>query len=352
MALSIKGQAISEEDSMQKPIMIIGEHLGDEELRTGRPFAGASGSVLHAMLRQAGIALEECYFTNVFNQKPSGGNVNGFCGNKLEAIPLYRPLAAGKYVKKQYAFELERLWEEIRATAPNVIISMGNAALWAITKKAGLKKYRGSPMETFNREFKVLPTWNPATILRQWELRPIVFSDITKAKVESGYPEIRRPVRYIYMSPSLADIKDFYHKYLENEPYLSCDIETKGETITEVGYGTADGKRAMVIPFWTRESLDGNYWDTAEEERLAWEWVRRINLNHRLIGQNFAYDMQYFWRKMGIPCPHFHGDTMLMHHSLQPEMEKSLGFLGSIYTTEPSWKFMRQDHSTLKSGDD
>jgi hypothetical protein len=43
---------------------------------------------------------------------------------------------------------------------------------------------------------------------------------------------------------------------------------------------------------------------------------------------------------------------MLLHHSMQPELEKGLGFLGSVYTDEPSWKFMRTDHSTLKQADE
>jgi hypothetical protein len=124
------------------------------------------------------------------------------------------------------------------------------------------------------------------------------------------------------------------------------------ETITEVGYGTPDGKHALVIPFYWRQASDGNYWRTPEEEREAWMWCKYINQVKPLIGQNFAYDMMYFWKTVGIPCPRFLGDTMLQHHTLQPEMEKSLGFLGSIYTNEPSWKFMRTDHSTLKSGDD
>jgi hypothetical protein len=36
---------------------------------------------------------------------------------------------------------------------------------------------------------------------------------------------------------------------------------------------------------------------------------------------------------------------------LQPEMEKSLGFLASIYTQEAPWKFMRSKHETIKKED-
>jgi len=32
---------------------------------------------------------------------------------------------------------------------------------------------------------------------------------------------------------------------------------------------------------------------------------------------------------------------MLLHHALQPESLKGLGYLGSIYTNEHNWKIMR-----------
>jgi hypothetical protein len=42
---------------------------------------------------------------------------------------------------------------------------------------------------------------------------------------------------------------------------------------------------------------------------------------------------------------------MLLHHALQPEMDKGLGFLGTVYTDELPWKFMRTKHETLKKED-
>jgi hypothetical protein len=41
-------------------------------------------------------------------------------------------------------------------------------------------------------------------------------------------------------------------------------------------------------------------------------------------------------------------DTMLLHHSLQPESLKGLGFLGSLYCDEGPWKHMRAKHETIK----
>lgn len=339
---------------MHKPVMIVGECWGEEEERTGEPFCGPSGSLLFGLLRQVGISKDDIYLTNVFNLRPPGNNLDRLCGDKADALPGYRPIKTNptKYVHKRYQSEIDRLFSEIERTRPNVIIALGNTALWALTKRVGVKRYRGSPLPTHDTRWKVIPTWHPSAILRQWELRIITLADFSKAKKEAAFPEIRRPTRYIYMEPSLQDISDFYHEFLLDQPFISTDIETRNQQITEVGFATADGKRAIVIPFWCREKPNGNYWPTIEEELLAWKWVRRICREKPLIGQNFSYDMQYFWRTARIPCPLFLGDTMLLHHSLQPELEKGLGFLGSIYTNEPSWKFMRQDHSTLKKGDE
>lgn len=337
---------------MQKPIMVIGEYWNEQEEMQGKPFAGPAAGVLHGLLAQAGINKSDCYFTNVFNRRPNGNRIESFCGPKTEAIPGYRAIFSGKYIHKNYAPEISRLFDEIERVNPNVILALGNTPLWALCKKSGIKKYRGAPILSHDQRRKVIPTWPPSSILRQWELRPVALADFLKARRESTSSELERPRRYIYLEPNLDDIAEFYEKHIVPADYLSCDIETKSKTITEVGYGTPDGRHAMVIPFYSRLAEDGNYWSTHALEKQAWKWVERINREKPLVGQNFAYDMNYFWRTVGIPCPRFLGDTMLLHHALQPEMEKGLGFLGSIYTDEPSWKFMRQDHDTLKKGDD
>lgn len=335
-----------------KPIMIVGEYWSEQEEREGKPFAGPAAGVLYGILQQVGISCSDCYFTNAFNLRPPGNRFENLCGKKPDGIPGYRPVFNGKYVLAKYQPEMERLWEEIERVRPNIIVALGNFALWALCKKSGIKKYRGSPLPTHDGRYKVIPTWPPSSVLRQWELRVVVLADLDKARRESAFSELIRPRRYIHLEPSLEDIENFWHRYLKDQPFLSCDIETKAKTITEVGYSTADGRHAIVIPFFSRLSDDGNYWATLSDERRAWRWVRYINAEKPLIGQNFAYDMNYFWRTVCMPCPKFAGDTMLLHHALQPEMEKGLGFLGSVYTNEPSWKFMRTDHDTLKKGDE
>lgn len=186
--------------------------------------------------------------------------------------------------------------------------------------------------------------------MREWKLRPIVMADLAKAKREAEFPEIRRPRREFWLYPTIEDLHEFEARFIMPMAPLSTDIETAAGQITCIGFAPSK-EIAIVVPFVDAEQKDGNYWRTKKEEIEAWRWVKRICSTHPTFGQNFNYDMNYMWRTMGIPNPLAEDDTMLLHHALQPEMEKGLGFLGSVYTDEPAWKFMRAKHETLKKED-
>lgn len=332
-------------------IMLLGEAWDKDDEQEGRPFVGTSGFILNGMLKEIGIVRDECYVTNVFNLRPEPSNdIINLCGLKADGIPGYPALTNGKYVQAQYAPELIRLFREIDAVKPNVVVALGATAAWALCKTTGIKKIRGAPILGRNG-IKVLPTYHPAAVGRDWTLRPIVLSDLDKAKMEAEYPEIRRPQRLIHIEPTLNDLVEFEFTHIRNSSSLSIDIETKNDQITCIGFApTTD--RCLVVPFYDPMKKDGNYWPTLEEELRAWKWVQRVcNLNKQIVFQNGLYDMHFLWRRYGITVKHALDDTMLMHHALQPEMEKGLGFMGSLYTNEANWKFMRDDHTTVKRED-
>lgn len=329
-------------------IMIVGEAWGEQEAEVGKPFVGPSGQVLKSMLRHAGLPYDDCYTTNVFNFRPVANRLESLASTKANAIVGWPQLGAKLWIAAKYQSEVERLWDEVQTVRPNLIIALGATPLWALCKQIGIKKFRGTPTLTFDGAFKVLPTYHPSAVMRQWKLRPIVIADLEKARAESLFPQLRRPRRFIYLEPSIADIAWFYEKYIAEASVVSADIETKQNTITEIGFAPQPD-RAIVIPFYNH-STNGNYWQTKREEFEAWQWVRKI-CEKPLVGQNFSYDLQYLWTKNRIEVPEIADDTMILHHAMYPEMEKSLGFLGSIYTTEPSWKFMRADNETLKQED-
>lgn len=338
--------------------MLVGEAYGEKEAEVGRPFVGPSGWLLDQILNQVGIARRDCYLTNVFNLQPQPKNdITNLCGVKADAILGYPAVQSGKYIHRQYQPELDRLYREIVNEQPVLLVALGATASWALLGTTGIKKIRGAPLYTAGKAFeavgqiKVLPTYHPAAVSRDYSLRPVVIADFAKALRESAYPEIRRPKREIWVEPNLIDLAQFEHLHILTSPDLSIDIETAGDQITCVGFAPSVD-RALVVPFVDPTQHDGNYWRDLKSELTAWSYVRRwCALPKRIVGQNFNYDRHFLLRRYGISVPHQRDDTMLLHHALQPELEKGLAFLGSIYTDEAQWKFMRTKHETIKQED-
>jgi len=340
---------------MTGKILLCGEAWGKDEAERGLPFVGASGKLLNSLLSQVGISRSECFVTNVFNFQPERNDIKTLCGPKAEGIPGYPAINKGGYIHAKYTSELARLQQEILRESPTLIIAFGATATWALLKQSGIRSIRGAPLRATvaERTFKVFPTYHPAAVLREWKLRPILLADLTKARRESEFPEVRRPRREVWIEPSFDDLLTFEKEHILPATHLSIDIETIGDQITCIGFATSVS-RTLVVPFFDPAKAGRSYWPTVELETAVWNWVLRIcQLDKIIVGQNFLYDINFLWNKYGIPVPHASEDTMLLHHALQPEMEKGLGFQGSIYTDEPAWKAMkRKKHNeTVKRED-
>lgn len=78
-------------------IMLIGEAPGAEEDRQGKPFVGASGKLLDAMMASIQLDRMKTYITNVvpwrppFNRQPSGTEIKTFLPFLQEHIHIIRP---------------------------------------------------------------------------------------------------------------------------------------------------------------------------------------------------------------------------------------------------------------------
>lgn len=363
-----------------KPIVIVGEARGAEEHRINSSFVGASGVELLRLLNEARIitlsgndkafisdyyrrgdprsidsvwrAHPELFRTNVFQIHPPANRLEWFCGGKADGIPGYPALITGKYVRTEFEPELDRLADEIIERDPNLIIGLGNTALWALCGRTGVGKIRGTTQLTTHcvSGYKLLPTYHPASLFRQWENRPTTIMDLIKARRESDFPDIRRPACEIWIEPTLADIESFINDFIIGCDLLSVDIETSGSRITCIGFAPSR-ERAIVIPFDDDRSKSRSYWPTREIESAAWRLIRAVLVDGTIpkLFQNGLYDIAFLLRSYGIGvrgCAH---DTMLLSHALQPESLKGLGYLGSIYTDFGAWKVDHKNrHETIK----
>jgi uracil-DNA glycosylase len=372
---------------MPNPTIILGEAYGANEERLGIPFVGSSGVELIRMLGESGFLIlterdrnnilsyyntsdpahiasiwrahPEVACTNVFNLHPLANDVESLCGPKPSGIPGYPILAKSKYVRAEFEPHLDRLASFIIDRDPNLIICLGNTPLWALAGRTGITKWRGTTIESTHTVsgYKLLPTYHPAAILRQWDNRPIVIADLMKASREAFYPEIRRPYREVWIEPTVEDIIRFTDEeiYSPSCQLLSVDIETSGTRITCIGLSPKPDL-ALVIPFDDERSPSGSYWSSAKDERLVWLTLARVLEDRRVpkLFQNGLYDIAFLWRSMRIKVLGAEEDTMLMSHALQPESLKGLAFLGSIYTDEGAWKAEfragRSKARTIKKG--
>lgn len=332
-------------------IMIVGEAPGQEEQMFGVPFVGPSGRELDRMLAQAGIDTAKIFKTNVFHCRPDDNNLEHFCGPKSEALPGLPPIKPGKFIRAEFLPEYQRLENEIMQVRPNVIVPMGNTSLAALLGRSGIGKVRGTTMMG-KLGFKLLPTYHPAAVLRQWSFRVIVVSDLRKVYDEQAFPEVRIPSRRVLIDPSIQELEMFYENYLAEAEEVAADIETRHGFIRCIGFAPSIDL-ACVVPFYDRRYPDNNYWRSESDEIRAMKVVWKVLRSRKTVKvmQNGAYDLQWTWKQFRTPFYNWGVDTTLAHHALYPEMDKNLGFLGSIYTTEPSWKMMRTRSDEEKKED-
>lgn len=354
-------------------VVLVGEAYGEAEDRLKAPFVGASGVELLRQLNEAKLialsaadrghldqyyrfaeprataavwdAHPEVHRTNVFNLRPQGNDIKHFCGLKLLGIQGYSALTQSKYVRREFQPELERLQAEVLDHNPNLIVCLGNTALWAFTGSPGITKRRGTTLQSTHlvSDFKLLPTYHPAAILRQYENRPTAIADLMKAAHESKFPEIRRPSRTFWTEPTLEDIRRFIEEHIRGRRgLLSVDIETSGRRVTSIAFAP-DPEVALVIPFDDARRKGRSYWASRHDEVECWKLVKEICEDTRVakLFQNGLYDITFLYRAYGIKVMNAAEDTMLLSHALHPEALKGLGYLGSIYSDEGAWKSMR-----------
>lgn len=370
-------------------VLFVGEAWGSEEDQLQTPFVGPSGrllfQVLGEVMTEAGSAWAEGLrhlnglgfrsrreawaqevgvgFTNVLGLRPADNKLANVSVLK-EALPKDYPLAtrpltrdgASRFLAPEYLGELERLDQEIRTSRPRLVVALGNTALWALTGQPNISAKRGvvalASGGPVGSGVKFLPTYHPSAVMHNYAWRPIQKQDLLKAWTESLRAGIVRPERRIMIAPELEDIEEYLRLLTLTPPEaLACDIETSKGLVTCIGFA-ASRREALVVPFRGRGGTGPravHWWpDTASETRALQLVGAILGTPIPKLFQNGMYDLQYIYR-WGLRPRAVLEDTMLMHHSMFPELQKSLGFLASIYTNEAAWKLMRHQAEEEKS---
>lgn len=315
-------------------VVIVGEAPGETEEREGRPFVGTSGKVLDGLLNDAGINRSEVYITNVVKYRPKGNIFNNF----YDFVEIPNPKGKGKPKKRRVKSialvegEME-LDQELKEIKPHVIICLGNEALYAVTGRSGITTLRGSILES--KYGKVIPTYHPAAILRQWSWRPIALFDLQRAQEESAFPEVVLPQRTLLSSPDYATIMQELNRLCSGTKPVAFDIEVMTGQITCIGFSDSPNW-AITVPFWYGSS--GSFWTPDQEAQI---WLKIKELLEGTVpkyAQNAQYDILMLSDQMDIQVKNLKMDTMIAANLAYPELPKGLDFLVSLYTKEPYYK--------------
>lgn len=310
-------------------LMILGEAPSYAEVQALQPFVGPSGRELNYLLQDAGIKRNDCWISNVckYEVPPNYGK---------KKIPFHvRAKNEGIDIDQQ----LEELQFEINQVKPNCILALGGTALWALSGKTKITKFRGSILQGMGRKF--VPTYHPAHLLHRasggefkgyWNRQVMVF-DFKRALYQSQFPDFRLPQRILEICQNSAHLAEFIDRY-KDKSLLSVDIEAHG-TCLPACIGIAFNKNhGMTVPLWNCDEIS-----SIPDSDLIQIWIILAKLLYEkdIVGQNFNYDRDKI-KRLGFIIRKLVSDTMLKAHAINPELPKGLAFNTSIYSEEPFYK--------------
>jgi DNA polymerase len=158
------------EGSCDPKVFFIGEAPGANEDKQGRPFVGAAGKHLDALLQSIGLTRESVYITSILKYRPPRNRQPS-----LAEIKAHTPF----------------LTDQIRIVRPKLIATLGNFATRYILsglKTEGMAKVPGitqihgkfEKVHFEGLDLTVLPLFHPAALLYNRPLKKVMETDFKK----------------------------------------------------------------------------------------------------------------------------------------------------------------------------
>lgn len=147
-------------------LMFIGEGPGFEEDHQGEPFIGRAGKLLNKIIESIGLSRQSVYIANIVKCHPMKDPTNP------ELHDNDRPPT-----KEESELCLPYLEHQIEIIKPKVICTLGNSALKPFVKTdLGISLVRGKFHDY--KGIKLMPTFHPAALLRNPNLKKDVWKDM------------------------------------------------------------------------------------------------------------------------------------------------------------------------------
>ena len=310
-----------------------GEQPGMHEIRARppKPFVGPAGQGLDQCLLMTKILRRDLYLTNVIKDLDR---------------PLKHYIDIGKYGKSTVSPEgyqyIQELGQELKQLNLNCIVAFGNIAMFALTSRIGITKWRGSVLEsTLVPGLKVVPTFHPATFIPpkfNFLNKPLICEDLLRAKYESEFKEIRRTTRNIFIKPTFEEAVSYLNHCYEvgcRGQTIAIDIEVVNRELDCISFGYSPTE-SISIPFKDRT---GDYFRPDQEHEIML-LIAKIIQSDKIskVGASFIFDTQFLFHKYGIvPRGPLHC-TQIAQKIAFPDFPAGLDFVTTMHTDIPYYK--------------
>lgn len=326
-------------------VAIIGDFPTEHDINRGEPFSGPAGALLTEALHKVGISRTSCFITNVCRHKPpynpktrTQNDISLWYSENKNAPKEGGPWVRYKdlWVNNFIHSGIEQLERELEIVKPDLVLALGNLPLYVLTGNWGIQQWRGSRLTPTDRPFTVIPSYSPASVLRELSWKPALVQDLRRAKNIFEGRQLPRIYDFAIAPGFIATIEylDGLLAKADAGPCdLSFDIETRAGHIACLGIADSE-TRAIVIPFLVANPISPFFWSLDEEAAIILR-VRKLiaHPNVRHIGQNYLYDCQYYYRHWFV-LPQKVLDTMIAQHSLFSTLPKGLAYLSSLYAQD------------------
>jgi DNA polymerase len=147
-------QLVPGEGPASAAVVIIGEAPGAKEDAAGRPFVGAAGKRLDALLAEAGLVRDEVFITNVVKGRPPK--------NRDPKAP-------------EVAHHWPWLEEQLALIKPKLLVPLGRHALARFAPEAKIGEVHGTVVE--DDGLRLFPLYHPAAALHNPTLKATLVQD-------------------------------------------------------------------------------------------------------------------------------------------------------------------------------
>lgn len=140
-------------------IAVVGESPGPPDADAEKPFQGPTGDLLNRILASIGLNRSNTYLTNIVKYISAGDEMTP------ELLKFFAPF----------------VWRELAVVKPKVVLLLGNTPTKALLNtKQAISKVRGEFKEL--NGMMLMPTFNPAYLLRDPTKKREVWEDMKKVK--------------------------------------------------------------------------------------------------------------------------------------------------------------------------